>query len=236
MAENATTIQEVFESVMSDLGNPTASQLNPTIVWQKLLDAIQYYLNAMGNRSRSVLLVKKNLNILRDIEDYPLNDVQDYSEGLFIEVVPTELIGGVNRRILPIIDLANTAFSGVAYGTRGGAFIVRDNATNQLTLRIRPIPSTDYTAVLWYKPTRIQITGMTTPLVAFEQFYSNIAKRAALAALPHCDYKADMKKDIRDGLREELASHDVNFDYFILQGSNIGGEKRPARNMRDDGY
>lgn len=237
MAENEMTVEDLFEGVYSELDNPSQTVLNPSIALQKLLDAIQYYLNKMNLSSTAFLLAQKKINLIRGVEEYKLNDVDNFGKGLYISIGAAFDDTIRQRSSIPIIDAATQTLYDAPYNTLGGAIIYRDG-NGILTLRMRPIPSTDVEGIIWYKPARQDILDFTDKPKLLSQFFVNVRLRAARSLVPKTRYTAPKKKDLLMGIEADLQDNDLLFNLFLNSGDDTGGIKRPSmpRLYYGDGY
>jgi hypothetical protein len=243
MADLETTVEDLYEGVMTELGDPTPDELKPTVLWQKLLDSINYYASKIGVSSNHFLLAKsKRIQILSGKEDYDLTgQLENYGRGMFAEVISNVTAGkGFTRLTIPVVDATVQSLVSSPSSLSSSIIITRD-IDGIVTARIRPLPTTNYGLVLWYRPTRLNISVFDDKPSLLEQFFPNVRKRAALATLPHVDrsaeWKAGISGDDRHGLIKELNDGDMLFEHFLMLGDEVGGEKRPYTSlMNDDGY
>lgn len=236
MAELEESVEDLYEGVMTELGDPTPAELKETLVWQKLYDSINHYALKVGAKKNNLLLSKAKININQGISDYELSDIQNYSRGLFADVIP--ITNSSERITIPIVDATTQTLSN-APNSSSGAFVIWKNTDGMLMLKVYPTPNRSYSANLWYKTTRMDIAFFDSKPKALEQFFPLIRKMAALSSLPHLKISDREKRDIRDGLLNELSVGNVVFEDYLSSSDDTAGVKRPASQIffnNDDGY
>lgn len=238
MADIELTAEDLFEGALEELGSPTPQELRPTLLWQKLLDAINFYASKLSLSTNSFLLSKAKVNIIQGKEEYTLDDLPNYGRGIFADILPITSQAGTQRGTIPIVDTTVQTLSSTPHSSSGAFIIYRTvDSPNEFILRVSPIPSASYTAYIWYKPSRLLVAALEDNPGVLEQFYPAVRKRAALTALWHVLRDEMWIKRIEKGLAMEVAGWDDIFESYKNSGNDTGGIKRPASMLfYDDGY
>jgi hypothetical protein len=208
-------LRQMLSNVRTRCGDPRAQKPGDRALLLLLSTQIQTFVNETSLTGRPWAVDELSLVVSANTEDYPLPIDSHFGKPIMVRTVYPSNPGLIERDV-DFIDLGEFNHdwpfpkdAGVGWSvdgspnTAGRLAFFRKSGTDQIWVRVLPIPQQSAEYQVLYQ---VGVYGETVPLdetPLLPEHHGLIEVRAAIAALPHCEWSDDQRANTER--RKELA-------------------------------
>lgn len=239
--------KDVLASVRAALDFPSPENLKDFTLLLKLQEKADYYFTRLNLEERTWFVGSFDLIAVPSRELYDVT-ADDFGRPITCETVDTSDPYNHIRREIPIGDLQDynifyngTVRAGSGTTTSTDKFSAQFMAfyrttSNELKLRVVPMPSTAATYRFWYEPNRPTPARLNSSLTFLEQFKNLLVADTALACLPYCRFEPEFSSVLSGSLMRDMQMYLRAFDEFISQSTQQQAGPKPIWNGYGDDW
>ena len=212
------TVNDLLSGIRNYLRFPPEMVLGDGTILDRLLDKLDFYTSELNLTDQNWLLEKFPLPVSANEGTYTITP-GDWGRPILCETVD-DTDPQYIRREVPIVDFQdrdrfysgpNTALQRpvqcISFYQKGGA----------IRVDLTPIPSTSGAYQIWYEPSRIIPTALTSTPLRLECFANLVKVDTALSCLPDCNYDDTRYSRIKEALDRDFSLYMNQFQIYKTQ-------------------